>query len=204
MLPNFSIALFSTMFVLAIVPSPSVFAVVVRATAAGFIHGAITTAGIVFGDLIFILVAVLGLWTIAEAAGHVFFLIKYVGSVYLIYLGIVTWRSKPQQREINAVNELSWLSNFMCGLLITLSDPKAILFYTGFLPAYVDLSSISVTETVTILLSAMIAVGGAKLIYAYLADKARFVFRSARIQTTISRLAGTALVGTGIFLAVKG
>ncbi len=195
------LALFGTMFVLAIIPSPSVFAVVARSVASGFMHGVITTVGVVAGDFIFILLAILGLWTLADTSA--FFLVKYLGSGYLIYLGIATVRSQPRHQMIEGVKELSWLSNFMCGLLITLSDPKAILFYAGFLPAYLDISSISFTDTVVILLSATVAVGGAKTAYAYLADKTRFLFRSDRVQTVINGLAGCALIGTGIFLAVK-
>lgn len=148
------------MFVLAIIPSPSVFAVVARSIASGFLHGAITTMGVVAGDFMFILLAILGLWTLADTS--TFFLVKYLGSAYLIYLGIATVRSQPSNQTIEGVKELSWLSNFMCGLLITLSDPKAMLFYAGFLPAYLDISSISFTDTVVILLSATVAVGGAK------------------------------------------
>ena len=195
------LALFGTMFVLAIIPSPSVFAVVARSVASGFIHGAITTVGIVAGDFIFILLAILGLWTIAETNG--FFLVKYAGSAYLIYLGIVTWRANPNHQELNEIKDVSWLSNFMCGLLITLSDPKAILFYAGFLPAYLDMSNLSLGNTATLLLSVTMAVGGAKLAYAYLAGRAKVLFRSSRLQKIINILAGIAMIGTGVFLALK-
>ena len=197
------LTLFGTMFVLAIIPSPSVFAVVARAVASGFIHGAITSIGIVVGDFIFILLAIVGLWTIAETAGGVFFVVKYAGAAYLIYLGISTWLSKPSHtQDIGDLKEVSWLSNFMCGLLITLSDPKAVLFYAGFLPAYLDLSSISGPETGIVLLSAAVAVGSAKLIYAYLADKARLLFSRGWVQTAMNILAGSVMIGTGIFLAI--
>ncbi|MEM9979749.1 MAG: LysE family translocator [Cyanobacteria bacterium P01_D01_bin.2] len=196
------LTLFGTMFVLAIIPSPSVFAVVARSVASGFIHGAITSVGIVVGDFIFILLAIVGLWTIAETAGSVFFLVKYAGAAYLIYLGITPWLSKPRHtQEIEDLKEVSWLSNFMCGLLITLSDPKAVLFYAGFLPAYLDLSSISGAETGIVLLSATVAVGSAKLMYAYLADRARLLFRHGWVQTAINILASSVMIGTGIFLA---
>lgn len=91
----------------------------------------------------------------------------------------------------------------MCGLLITLSDPRAILFYAGFLPAYLDMSHLSVAAAGTILLSALLAVGSAKLLYACLAARTRFLFSSTRIQKIINGLAAIAMVGTGIFLAVK-
>lgn len=198
-----SLALLSTMFVLAIIPSPSVFAVIARSITSGFIHGVITTVGIVTGDFIFILLAMLGLWTLAETMASVFFLLKYLGSAYLIYLGIITWRSQPKAYVVEGIQDYSWISNFMGGLLITLSDPKAILFYAGFLPAYLDMSHLSVTAAGTILLSALLAVGSAKLLYAYLAARTRFLFSSTRLQKIINGLAAIAMVGTGIFLAVK-
>ncbi len=199
---NSILALFSTMFVLAMIPSPSVFAVVGRAVASGFIHGAITTAGIVAGDFIFILLTLLGLWTLAETMGSVFVLVKYLGAIYLIYLGIGLWRTRPRLQEIDAIAKVSWLSNFMAGLLITLSDPKAMLFYASFLPAYVDLYSLSGLEIGGIMGIAIVAVGGAKLVYAYGAHRARVLFKDARLQTLLNGLAGIALAGTGIFLAV--
>ena len=203
MSPSSVLTLFGTMFVLAIMPSPSVFAVIARSVASGFIHGAITAVGIVVGDFIFILLAMVGLWTISETAGSMFLVVKYAGAAYLIYVGMTTWLSKPSHtQEVRDIKKFSWVSNFMGGLLITLSDPKAILFYAGFLPAYLDLSSISSTEIGIVLLSASIAVGGAKLMYAYLADKARLLFSRGWVQTAMNILAGSVMIGTGIFLAI--
>ena len=195
------LALFGTMFVLAIIPGPSVFAVVARSMTSGFMHGVITAMGIVVGDFIFILLALLGLWTLAET--DAFFWVKYLGSAYLIYAGITTLRANVKRPTIEGVEELSWLSNFTCGLLITLSDPKAILFYAGFLPAYLDVPHLSLTTASIIVLSATIAVGSAKIAYAYLADKARFLLRSERTQAIINGVAGCVLIGTGILLAIK-
>ncbi|MEM1254491.1 MAG: LysE family translocator [Cyanobacteria bacterium P01_H01_bin.21] len=201
MSPTSTMALFATMFLLAVVPGPSVFAVVARSMASGFYHGVVTAVGIVIGDVVFIFLAILGLWTLAETSA--FFWVKYLGSAYLIYVGVATLRSKPRQQPIEGIRELSWLSNFTCGLLITLSDSKAIVFYAGFLPAYVDLSDISVTDMTAILLSAAIAVGGAKLLYAYLADKTRGLLRNNRVQTVINGLASSTMIATGLFLAIN-
>ena len=197
------VALFGTMFVLAIIPGPSVFAVVARSMASGFAHGLVTTIGIVVGDFIFIFLAIFGLWTIAETMGSVFFLIKYIGSAYLIYLGIGIWMSKSKNKEIEGVKELSWVSNFLCGLFITLSDAKAIIFYVSFFPLYLDLSNISIIEIGVILLIVTVAVGGAKIAYAYLADKTRFLFKSSKIQKVMRILAASTMIGTGILLIVK-
>ncbi|WP_017327666.1 LysE family translocator [Synechococcus sp. PCC 7336] len=196
-------ALFGAMFVLATIPGPSVFTVVARTIASGFSHGLTTVLGIVVGDLIFIILAVLGLWSFSEMMSGLFVLIKYCGSAYLIWLGIELWRSKSQSVKIHKVAESSWLSNFLCGLLITLGDPKAILFYLSFLPAFLDLSSVSILDTGIIMVIAAIAVGGAKLGYAYMSDKSRLLLTSPRTKKGMNVTAGSVMIGTGVFLVTK-
>ncbi|NJM63549.1 MAG: LysE family transporter, partial [Oscillatoriales cyanobacterium RU_3_3] len=71
-------ALFCAMTVLAAIPSISVLAVSTRSAAFGFIHGVFTTLGIVVGDIIFILIAILGLSLLAQKMGSLFFAIKYL------------------------------------------------------------------------------------------------------------------------------
>lgn len=196
-------ALFGAMFFLAIVPGPSVFAVVARSIASGFTHGLVTVIGIVVGDFVFIILAVYGLWSVAETMGSLFVLVKYLGGAYLIWLGIGLWSSKSKNVEVEGINELSWLSNFLCGLFITLADPKAILFYASFFPAFLELSSVSIIDASIIMVIATIAVGGVKLGYAYMADKARLLFESSRAKKGMNITAGSVMIGTGVFLVAK-
>ncbi|NJN21415.1 MAG: LysE family translocator [Leptolyngbya sp. RL_3_1] len=196
-------ALFGAMVVLAIIPSPSVFAVVARAIASGFTQGLITVLGIVTGDLIFILLAIGGLSAIAETMGGWLIGVKYFGAVYLCWLGLGVWRSPTRAVAVEAVPTTSGISSFFCGLLITLSDPKAILFYVSFLPTFLDLSQASLADIAMTLLSVMVAVGGGKLVYVYLADQARVLFQSARAQAVMNRLAGSAMIATGLVLVAK-
>lgn len=196
-------ALFSTMVVLAMIPGPSVFAVVARSLSSGFTQGLITVFGIVVGDFIFIILAIYGLSAIAETLGSLFVLVKYLGGAYLIWLGIQLWRARSQFSELTEVEESSWFSNFLTGLFITLADHKAIFFYMSFFPAFLDLSQVTIFDVGIVLLLAAIAVGGSKLGYAYLANKARFLFKSSRAKRIINMMAGTVMIATGIFLIVK-
>lgn len=196
-------ALFGAMVILAAIPSPSVFAVVARSISSGFSRGLVMVLGIVFGDFIFILLAIGGLAAIAETMGGLFVLIKYLGSAYLIGLGIQLWRSQPQAIEVQKIKESSWFSSFLSGLLITLSDQKAILFYIGFFPAFLDLSSVSIVEIGIVMAIATIAIGGVKLGYAYLADRARFLFQSSKAKKRMNAIAASVMIVTGIFLVTK-
>ena len=195
--------LFGSMVVLAIIPSPSVFAVVARSIASGFTHGFVTVIGIVVGDFIFITLAICGLSALAETMDSLFVLVKYLGGAYLIWLGMNLLRAQSKIVEVSGIRESSWLSNFLTGLFITLSDPKAILFYVSFFPAFLDLSNVSLLEISIIMVTTTIAVGGSKLGYAYMADRARFLFKSSRAKRGMNITAGTVMIGTGIFLVVN-
>ena len=196
-------ALFGAMVVLASIPDTSAMVVVARSMTSGLMHGLFTVIGILVGDFVFILLAIYSVSAIAESMGSLFVLIKYLGWAYLIWLGIQLWRSKSKSVEIEGIPEVSWWSNFLCGLVITLGDPKAIVFYISFLPGFIELSSASIVDVSIILLVVIIAVGGVKLGYAFMANKARFLFQSSRAKKGMNRTAGSVMIGTGIVLVAK-
>jgi len=197
------LALLGTMIVLAVIPSVSVLAVSARAAAFGFTHGMFTAFGIVIADIIFILLAVYGLALVAELMGEQFTLIKYIGGVYLVWLGISLWRADARARKSDAVKQSSLGSSFLTGFLITLGDQKAILFYLGFFPAFIDLSLITPTDTLIIIIIAIIGVGGAKLVYAWLAGRASLLFKNTRAIRGINILAGCVMIAVGLMLLFK-
>ena len=197
------LALLGALIVLAIIPSVSVLAVSARAAAFGFTHGMFTAFGIVIADIIFILLAVYGLALVAELMGEQFTLIKYLGGVYLVWLGISLWRADARARKSDAIRQSSLGSSFLTGFLITLGDQKAILFYLGFFPAFIDLSLMTPTYTLIIIIIAIIGVGGAKLVYAYLADRASLLFKNTRAVRGINMLAGSVMIAVGVVLLLK-
>ncbi|MFB2881356.1 LysE family translocator [Floridanema aerugineum] len=196
------VALFGGMVVLAAIPSVSVLAVSTRSATSGFIHGVFTTLGIVLGDIIFIIIAILGLSFLAETMGSFFVLIKYLGGVYLILLGIALFKSKAKNMETEEVVKSSLLSSFLTGLFITLGDQKATLFYLGFFPAFVDLSQVSWFDTGIIIAIATLAVGGVKLVYAFMANRARLLI-SGKITKLLNIIAGCVMIAVGVFLIIK-
>jgi threonine/homoserine/homoserine lactone efflux protein len=198
-----SVTLFGAMVVLALVPSISVLAVTTRSAASGFVHGVSTTAGIVVGDVFFIILAIFGLSVLADTLGSLFVLVNYLGGTYLIWLGITLWRSRPEAVEEGGVTESSLWSSFLAGLFITLGDQKAILFYLVFFPAFVDLSALSYLDAGLIILIAIIAVGGVKLAYAFMADRARLLFKRSDAIKRINIAAGTIMIAVGMFLLAK-
>ncbi|PAX52042.1 LysE family translocator [Brunnivagina elsteri] len=205
------LALFGAMVVLAAIPSVSVFAVTTRSATFGFLHGLFTAIGIVTGDIIFISITIGGLSLITAKMGSLFFLLKYIGAAYLIFLGVRLCRFQPQEiksqaicskQQHFAIAKSSLWSSFWTGLLITLADQKATLFYLGFFPAFVDMTKVSPLDTGIIIATTIFAVGGVKIIYAAIASHARLLI-GERLTKYFNFLAGCIMLGVGLFLLLK-
>ncbi|MEW6984147.1 LysE family translocator [Colwelliaceae bacterium 6471] len=196
-------ALFGAMIILAIVPGPAVFAIIARSFSSGKLQAFYMTAGIVLGDYIFIVLALFGLSALAEVMGTTFFIIKYLSAAYLIWLGIKLLRTKNNSIDIEASKDSSLISNFLTGLFITLGNPKAIMFYIGFFPAFINVSEVTFYDTSLIMLAATFAFGSVNMCYSILAVKARNNFKHPNATTVINKTAGTIMMSTGAIVAVK-
>ncbi len=196
-------ALFVTLLLLALVPGVSSLLVAARSAGGGFAQGAVTTAGIVVGDLVFLLVAIYGWNFINRNLTGVLPLVKYLAGIYLVWLGVHLWRARKPLSGADDRGDGSLFSGFLAGLLITLGDQKAVWFYLGLLPAFVDMRRISFMDAGSVILAMVLAVGCAKLGYAFLGDRAGHLLREST-QKAIHRLAGVVLIGLGVLVAVAG
>lgn len=191
-------ALFAAMALLAALPSVSVLAVSARAASHGFAQGAWTALGIVVADLGFILLALFGLALLVHLLGDGFVLLKYLGAAYLLALGALLWRAPAPVAGTSGA--ASRRASFLSGLLITLGDQKAALFYFGFLPAFIDPASVTASDVGIIALVTILAVGGVKLAYAWAADRAGRILGGSGGRLA-NRLAAVILIAVGVHLA---
>jgi len=197
---GFSVA----MLILAVSPGPGVFATVARALASGFRPALAVIGGIVLGDIIFLLFAAFGLSMVARVLGNLFFIVKICGGAYLVWLGIKIWLRDPEpvSGTPDDGTHSQW-GNFVSGLVITLSNPKVILFYCGFLPTFLDLSTLTVFDlaiVVAIITSVLVGVLGS---YAYLASRARRMLTNKHLVRRLNRTAGSVMVAAGVAIAVR-
>lgn len=199
-----SFALFLAMIILALIPGPGVLCVTARSSVGGFSHGLSTTVGIVTGDYVFITCALAGLATLSTVLGDLFYIIKYIGAAYLMWLGISLF-SSDSESDLNApIKRSSHIAGFSAGLVTTLGNPKAILFYLSFFPTFLDLSSISVFTAILVYFIATVSVGGVMLVYAYLATKAASIYSNSTKSRALKGVAGATLIGSGIYVATRG
>ena len=199
-----AIGFFVAMVILAASPGPGVFATVARALASGFRPALAVICGIVLGDIIYLLFAAFGLSMVARALGNLFFIVKICGGAYLIWLGIKIWLKDPEPLSDTPDDDRrSRWGNFISGLVITLSNPKVILFYCGFLPTFLELSTLTAWDlaiVVGIISTVLVGVLGS---YAYLASRARKMFTRKRSVRRLNRAAGGVMVAAGVAIAVR-
>jgi len=198
-------SLFLVMFTLALIPSSSVVLVITRSVTHGVPNGVSVSLGIVVGDLIFILLAILGLSVIAETMGWLFLTIKYIGATYLIWLGytLLTSKSTTTISVGNKQKKGSLLASFLAGLFLTLGDIKAIFFYVSLFPTFVNLETLHLADVVMIMLVTIVTVGGVKIFYAVSANKLASLSKGYNLESKAKKVAGGFIVGTGSYLIVK-
>lgn len=198
-----SITLFFAMMVSALIPGPSVMAVVSRSISSGVINGLMVIIGILAADYIFIMLALSGLSAVSMLLGEFAVYVKYVGASYLVWLAYVTWKADNFQPKTMVNDDTRLFSNSAIGLLIGMSNPKAILFYMGFFPAFIELSHIDFYDFLIILLIETCAVGGVLAVYACAGSKARYLFDGRKARFILNKVSGTILASCGAMLVFK-
>jgi homoserine/homoserine lactone efflux protein len=120
--------------VLILTPGPIVTLVISTAATKGVRAGLITVAGTSSGTAVLLIAIALGLDWVLSHAVYLFELLRWAGAAYLIWLGIQAWRHAGQERPVSTGHHVQ----FFRGVLVALSNPKTIAFFTAFLPQFVD------------------------------------------------------------------
>ena len=190
--------------ILAATPGPGMFATIARALASGFHEAFTLICGIVVGDIIFLLFAIFGLSIVAQIMGEFFFIVKICGGIYLIFLGLKIWFREPDSTTSNYKQSTkSRIGNFTSGILITLANPKVILFYCGFLPTFLDLTALTITDMIVIVTIVATGVTCVLGTYAFLATRTRQMFTNKKTAIRFNRTAGGVMVAAGVALVAR-
>lgn len=196
-------ALYSTMIALALIPGPGAIVVVARSLDSGLRQGLATAMGVLSGDFVFISLAIFGLAALTELMGNLFVVIKYIGAIYLIYLGFNLITAKPSTEDAQTLKPAKHSTNFLVGLMTSMSNPKVILFYFSFFPAFLDLESLALTDVAALFLIATFSIGAVMAGYAYVAAKTKSSFAASPKTQYLKIGSGVLLMGGGVFIALR-
>jgi len=197
------LALGLAMLALAVTPGPGVFATTSRALSSGMRPALIVIAGIVTGDVIYLLLAVFGLSMIASVLGPLFVVVRVVGGLYLIWLGVRAWLKSTGEPSLAAQTPVSAQGDYVSGLITTLSNPKVILFYGGFLPTFLDLSKLGALDVVAVLGIVTTVLAAVMIGYAFAATRVRGLVTTRRAARRLDKVAGSAMIVTGAIVLAR-
>jgi len=142
-----------TCFGISVVPGPNALLVLTH----GAIHGSrktlFTITGGVLGFAFVLSLCALGLGALIQASATWFTALKIGGGLYLIWLGFGLWRSAPVSLDTAPVSNLRHWSLFRQGLVSAISNPKALLLFTAFIPPFLDPHRSIVAQTLAIALT---------------------------------------------------
>lgn len=193
------VALFLIAFVFVITPGPGTLAVFAKSMAQGFIPAFYLSLGMVLGDLAYLSAVIFSLDLFAEAIIPLMDYVRIFGGLYLIYLGYGTWNA----HKVNLSSKASHKTNtkeFLTGLIISLTNPKVIIFYIAILPAFIDLSQVSMLYALEILVTfgVGLVVGISMINTAVVRIKA--IFSKPGMDVRINKISGAIMFCVGVLL----
>jgi threonine/homoserine/homoserine lactone efflux protein len=136
---------------LILAPGPDMLYVISRGMAHGRRAGIVSAVGVVCGILVHTMAAAFGITLIFQTSAFIFLVVKYLGAIYLIYLGVKAWRDKSTFSLQTSTLGISSRALFWQGVLSNVLNPKIAIFFLAFLPQFVDKESSQVALQMVIL-----------------------------------------------------
>lgn len=193
----------SALFIAAAIPGPGMTAIVARALGSGFRETFFMGLGLVLGDLIYLTAVILGLAFVAQTFTSAFMVIKILGALYLVYIAYKLWTAGLLPQEIQAKKSASMGLSFLSGLLVTLGNPKTMLFYVALVPTLIDLRAIGLNEYAILVGSTFIVLMAVLIPYILLASRARLLLKQPRALKSLNRIAAGILGTTAAYIATR-
>lgn len=182
-------------------PGPVWVALTARALQGGFASAWPLAVGVTLGDLLWPLLAILGMAWVLDAWPEALTAMKWVAAATFVLMGAQVVRSagKPLAADSRLTRPGRW-AGFAAGIAVILANPKAILFYGGMLPGFFDVASLTGADVALVLaVSVAIPLAG-NLLLAALVGRARAFLSSPRAVRRTNLAAGSLLVLVGCLI----
>jgi threonine/homoserine/homoserine lactone efflux protein len=193
--------------VLVAIPGPSVLFIVGRALAHGRRAALTSVAGNTTGVLVIVAAVALGVGAVAAASAAVFTVLRFAGALYLVYLGVQTWRHRGDlPATLTRPGARPGRQVFWQGVVVGATNPKVLILFVALLPQFTDPET-GDPATQMLVLGVLFAVLAAMLdsVWGLAAGAARdwFATSPARLRR-VGGTGGLMLIGLGATLALTG
>ncbi|MEC5324885.1 LysE family translocator [Aurantimonas sp. A3-2-R12] len=188
--------------ILVVIPGPTIVMVVGQALAHGRRTALASVAGVGLGDLIAASLSLAGVGALLATSAGAFAALKWLGAAYLITIGIRMWRSPVSfAAEAATIVETRRRLVFRDAFLVTLFNPKGIVFFVAFVPQFIDPAKPYAAQAMVFIgIFVLLGIVNAYL-YALLATTARGFIRRPRVLRSATRTGAACLIGAGVLSA---
>ena len=204
MSPQTFLLYLATWSLVALIPGPAVMCSVAQSTRYGFRSSLAGIAGIQSGNFLFFVCIAFGLGALLARAATAFTVLRIVGAIYLFYLGtriiLSTFRRGASKIAPAAGKLPAQRGLFLQGLLVQITNPKALLFVSALLPQFIDPHRPVLPQLVVLVLTTIVVDLIVLSSYAFLAQRGIQSLRSSRFLAWLERAFGAALIFFGFRL----
>jgi threonine/homoserine/homoserine lactone efflux protein len=187
----------------AAIPGPDIVAILARALSLGFKRTLVFISGILFGHALWTVAAALGLVALVQMLGPAFIVIKLAAACYLFYLAWNLWNAAAEADSSIDVQDGNQNGGFISGLLISLSNPKAIVFFGAVMPSVLPIGSLTIFELLIVLIVSTVTMFIVFGTWAAIASRARIALQSASSRRVFNKASALALTGAGLAVAAR-
>ena len=191
--------------VLVATPGPVVAALIARGATGGVRAAVPLAAGVAVGDVIWPLLAMLGIGVVAGVWANFLLVLRYAGAAILVLMGVQLIRRAEAAGLAVAGGglgrESGWAA-FSAGLMVIAGNPKAILFYMGVLPGFFDFRTLTPLDMALICLVSVLVPFAGNLGWAAIFARARRWLANPVAMQRTHVAAGVALMAVGVAIAV--
>jgi threonine/homoserine/homoserine lactone efflux protein len=188
-----------TSILICIVPGPTTIYVLVQSLTHGRKATKPLVFGVIVGDFLCVSLSVLGLGALLAISSSLFDVIKFCGATYLIWLGVNMLRGGSTKLggaiDKTPIGPINWFKNVM---LITALNPKGIIFFTAFMPQFINPDQSPSYQLSLLALTFLVVGATVVLLYSLLADNISAYLQHDRYKQLIDIVGGSCLLGAGI------
>lgn len=199
--PELWLAFAAAAAVLIAIPGPTTLMVLGHTMSGGWRMGALSLVGVTLGDICAITLSVLGFSAVLAASATAFLVMKWLGAAYLVWLGIQLWRSPPPQLTVQAQVPGGGGRAVAQTFLVTLLNPKGLLFFAAFLPQFIDPARPLWPQVIVFMITFDLLAALIQGAYILAMGRARGVIANPRVLKNMNRAGGAMLVGAGLLTA---
>lgn len=193
-----------TTFVVVLSPGPAVIAVVREALSGGFKQAFGAILGIAVANVVYFILSATGIAALIIASSLLFMIIKWLGVLYLLYLGSMAifskngplFLSKKENRSHNVRKA------FLRGFYLELANPKALLYFSALLPQFINITEPIFPQLTLYCLITFALDLICYSLYAYLASRSTIFSERPLVTKVVNRMAGSLLIFAGLKMAV--